>query len=279
MNPETEEGVLDEPVLDPAEVVEEQTTGDPADDDPGTDTATGETEPEAEVVVQIGDEKPEEEERAPSWIKELRQRNRDLAAENRALKSQQTVGTALGPKPTLEDFEFDSPKYEAALTDWMSRKQAFDARQADVERQTLAAQQAWNTKLAAYGTAKVALNVPDFDNAEAVVLETLSEQQQAIIVKGAKNPALVVLALGKNPKKAKELAGIADPVEFAFAVATVETQLKVTKRTPPAPNDAPVTNTAPRTGSEATLDKLRTEAAKTGDYSKVVEYRRKQKQT
>jgi type II secretory pathway component PulJ len=266
--------VADEPVEVAESVVEGQDTGDdaPGDVEPGPD-------PEAEVIVQIGEEKPEEEERAPSWVKELRQRNRDLAAENRRLRDNHAPEVlTLGKKPEMADFDFDAEKYESALQSWMQRKQAADAQQAETERKMQTAQQAWNTKLAAYGTAKTALNVPDFDNAEAIVLETLSEQQQAIIVKGAKNPALVVLALGKNPKKAKELAALADPVEFAVAVGTLETQLKVTKRTAPPPNDKPVTGTAPRTGTEASLDKLRAEAEKSGDFTKVVEYKRKMRE-
>jgi hypothetical protein len=50
------------------------------------------------------------------------------------------------------------------------------------------------------------------------------------MLQGADNPALVVYALGKNPKKAKELSEIKDPVKFAFAVAKLEKELKVTNR-------------------------------------------------
>jgi hypothetical protein len=77
--------------------------------------------------------------------------------------------------------------------------------------------------------------VPNFEDAEGVVQETLSKPQQAIIVQGAKNPALVIYALGNNPTKARELARISNPVEFAFAVANLEAQLKVNRKTPPPP--------------------------------------------
>jgi hypothetical protein len=54
--------------------------------------------------------------------------------------------------------------------------------------------------------------------------------QQAILKKGAANPALMVLRTGTHPKKLQELASIKDPVKFAVAVGKLETEVKVTKR-------------------------------------------------
>jgi hypothetical protein len=107
-------------------------------------------------------------------------------------------------------------------------------------------------------------------------METLNVTQQGVVLQGATNPALVVYALGKNPKRAKELAAITDPVRFAFAVAQLEMQLKVTPRTkPPAPERSLPAGTAPVSGgSDTTLERLREEASRTGDMTKVVAYKR-----
>lgn len=247
----------------------------------GNDTVSGgdgNDSLEGEVTVQIGNEKPPAEEKAPGWVREVRQKNRELAKENAELRKkmdgQQTV--AVGKEPTLEEFDYDADKFKSAYATWLQKKSKADADAAKVVEVQKADQVAWQGKLDAYGTAKAAIKVPDIDEAEALVQETLSEKQQAIILKGAKNPALLVYALGKNPAKVKELAGLTDLVEFAFAVANVESQLKITKKpAPPAP-EKKVEGTGAKSGSiDSTLDRLRADAEKTGDYSKVHAHKNK----
>ena len=87
---------------------------------------------------------------------------------------------------------------------------------------------AWDAKLAGYNAAKADLKARDFEDAEAVIADTLSVTQQGIILDGAEKPALLVYALGKNPKKAAELAAITNPVAFAAAIGRLEASLKVT---------------------------------------------------
>ena len=88
-----------------------------------------------------------------------------------------------------------------------------------------------------------------------------------------------VYALGKNPKKLAELASIKDPVRFAVAVAKLETQLKVSTRKPPPPPPKITSGSAPVSGSvDSTLERLRAEAERTGDYTKVIQYKRSKRQ-
>lgn len=277
--------------------------GEAADGAPGTTTeaAAGEageggegTDDDGELVVSIGDEPTESDDidpdgkPAPSWLKDLRKANQEKARENRRLKEQieQLKRTAtpaapvtLGEKPTLESCDYDATKLATELDAWYARKSEVDAQQAEVEKKVKAEAEQWQTTLAAYGNAAKTLKVPDFADAEDTVKDTLSVTQQGIIVHGADNPALVVYALGKNPKKAAELAAIADPVKFAFEVAKLEAKLKVkTTRTAPAP-ETRVRSTVPGASSvDNQLEKLREEAAKTGDMSKVLQYKRRQRQ-
>ena len=119
------------------------------------------------------------------------------------------------------------------------------------------------------------MRVRDYEDAESTTQEALSEVQQGILLQGADNPALVVYAIGKNPKRAKELAAISDPVKFAFAVAKLEKELKVTTRKPPPPPESPVKSSGRTAGTvDNQLDRLRAEALKTGDLSKVLAYKR-----
>lgn len=244
-----------------------------------------ETDAPEEVTVTIGDEEapnPEEDEtKAPEWVRELRKKNREDQKRIRELEDQlkgakpdHAAATSPSVKPTLEDCDFDSEVYEQKLTEWFERKRKADEAAEKAEEAAKAQQTAWQSKLDAYGQAKAALKVPDYDEAEATAQDLFNVTQQGIIVQGADNAAMVIYALGKNPKKAKELGAITDPVKFAFAIAKLETQLKVTsKRTAPAPEKV-ITGTGRTSGGDSTLDRLRAEAEKTGDYSKVVAYKR-----
>jgi hypothetical protein len=237
-----------------------------------------------EVTVSIGDESPpaEDEERAaPEWVRDLRKQHRELQKRVREYEArEQTAPIAqkpvVGPKPKLEDHDYDTDRYETALEAWYAQKAQADKAEREAQAQVEEAQRAWQAKLDGYGKAKADLKVRDYDEAEHTVMETLNVTQQGVVLQGATNPALVVYALGKNPKRAKELAAITDPVRFAFAVAQLEMQLKVTPRTkPPAPERSLPAGTAPVSGgSDTTLERLREEAARTGDMTKVVAYKR-----
>ncbi len=267
------------------------------DNSGGLDTGTGDgdsvdsadpNDDSDEVTVSIGDEAPpaqEEHTPAPEWVKELRKSNRELQRQNRELQGKlQTTGqtepkpAALGKKPSLEDHDYDADKFEVALSDWFERKRKADDIAARQEAEIANQQKAWQTKLESYTTAKTALKVKDFEDAEAVAQELFSVTQQGVILQGADNPALVIYAIGKNPKKAKELATIKDPVKFAFAVAKLEKELKVTPRKTAPPPEKVVTGTGRSSGAvDSTLERLREEAARTGNMTKVIAYKRQKK--
>ena len=236
-----------------------------------------------EVIVSIGEEAPPPDEpaHAPEWVRELRKTNRELQRQNRELqgKLQNTAQTeikpvSLGPKPKLEDHDYDAEKYEEALTTWFERKRQADEVNARQEAEVMNQQKAWQAKLDGYGKAKAELRVKDFDDAEAVAQELFNVTQQGVMLQGADNPALVVYALGKNPKKAQELAAIKDPVKFAFAVAKLEKDLKVTNRRAAPPPERVVSGTGRVSGAvDSTLERLREEAARTGNMTKVIQYK------
>lgn len=237
-----------------------------------------------EVIVSIGEPPPQDDEEAPQesapdWVRELRKNYRELQREKRELEQKLKATQApaprptLGPKPTLEGCDYDAEKYEADLERWYEQKRAADAEVAKLQAARQAEEQEWQAKLQGYAKARTQLKVRDFEDAEHTVLEALNETQQGIILAGCKNPAMVVYAIGKNPGKAKELAAIQDPVKYAFAVAELEGQLKVSTRKAPPP-ERTISGSGPLSGSvDATLDRLRKEAERTGDYSKVMRYR------
>jgi len=241
-----------------------------------------EVEDTEEVVVSIGEEAPPPEEHtpAPEWVKELRKTNREKERRIRELEARlqttqiENKPIALGKKPTLEEHDYDAERFEASLADWFERKRQADEANAKQEAEVMNQQKAWQSKLDGYSKAKAELRVKDYEDAEEVAQQLLSVVQQGVVLQGAENPALVVYALGKNPAKAKELAEIKDPVKFAFAVAKLEKELKVSnRRQAPAPERI-VTGTGRSSGAvDSTLERLREEAARTGNMTKVIQYK------
>lgn len=244
-----------------------------------------EQQPEAEedeVVVSFGDDEPEAKEGpAPTWVKELRQQNREL---KRKLKELETVAQPrapeLGPKPTLEACDYDADKFEAELLSWNARKAKADE---EAQKRKQAAEQSekeWQGRLQTYSQQKAALKVRDFDDAEDAVREVLNTIQQGIILQAADDPAKLVYALGRNPSKAAELAAERDPVRFAAKVAKMEVQLKVTTRKPAVqPESRPTGSGTPPATSSARLEKLKADAERTGDFTQYFAAKRKLKGT
>lgn len=268
------------------ETTETEEQPEPTETKPEAEETEDEDAIEDEVQVTIGEAKPVEEPKqaAPAWVRELRRKERELQREVRELRAKlqttpaENKPAALGPKPKLEDHDYDAEEYETALANWFERKRVADEHARKAKEAEEGERQAWQSRLDAYGKAKASLRVRDYEDAEAVVVDTLNVTQQGIIVSGAENPAVITYALGKDPAKLKELAAITDPVKFSFAVAKLETQLKVTpKAKPPTPEQSPK-GSAPKTNAiDSTLERLRDEAQRTGNADRLLAYKRQLK--
>lgn len=243
-----------------------------------------------EVVITLGDEEtpPQEEDEGkhnPELVKKLRKLHKEQARENRELKAQLEALTKvenkpieLGPKPKLSDYDYDEDEFDKAIDEWHQNKLVYEQEQQNIKKEQEAQQEAWNNRLEVYSEHKDKLKVKDFEESEYTVTTTLNPTQQGMIVEGADNPAALVYALGKHPGKLKELASIESPVKFAFEVAKLEAKMKVTTRKSPPPPEKKVKGNGSLSGTvDSTLERLRSEAEKTGDYSKVIAYKRKKK--
>ena len=183
------------------------------DDDVETSEAEADDEDE-DVIVSINGEAPdleeEEEARAPEWVRDLRKQYRDEKKRSKELEQklqrleqgQAPAAQTLGDKPTLDSVDYDTERYETEIATWYEKKRSHDQQQASVQAEQQSVQNDWNKKLEGYHSSKASLKVKDYDIAEDVVQDNLSVMQQGMIVQGAENPALLVYALGKNPKKA-----------------------------------------------------------------------------
>lgn len=266
----------------------------PGAEDLSTDGASGEGGDEDEFAFQFGDEAPptstsQEQQDAPQWVKDLRKQHTQLQRENRELQAklqgqqpQETAVPTLGAKPKLENFDYDEGKFDEAIGKWYADKAKVDAAQAEQRKDAEARQRALDERSLAYRRGAESLKVKNFKELEDAVVVALSPEQQGILLAGADNAHLLVAALGTYPTKLKTLAQIKDPVRFAFAAAKLEKELKVSNRTAnkPAPEGRVSSSSgAPAAGGgEKKLEQLRAEAEKTGDYTKVVAYKRQLKQ-
>ena len=243
---------------------------------------------EPEMVITIGDEAPPQEDDfdgkpAPVWVKELRREAKEKARRIRELEQElqkaqpAPQAPTLPEKPTLESCGYDEEAFTAKLDQWHEKKRAVDEAKRAAEAEQDKANKAWQAKLAGYEAAKKALKVSDFAEAEENVRTLLTPVQQSVIVNGAKNPALLVYAIDKHPK-AKELAAIKDPIEFAFAAARLEAQVQMRPKTQaPAPEKVVRGNVAGAIAVDRAYEKLVEEAQRTGDATKLREFRQQKR--
>lgn len=270
---------------------EEKQLIDDVEHDPEVELETEETEDEGEIVVSIdGEEASEKEEAepAPEWVKDLRKKHRELERENRDLRAKVSAANGmenapaiLPKKPRLDDdgIDYDQEKYEAELDAWYAKKADFDRQERENEKAEAEKQNSFNAKLESYNQAREKIRVPDFEDAEGNLINALDRTQQGIIIDACENPALLVYALGRNQGKLNELAAIKNPVQFAYAVSKLENTMKVTKKTAVAEVEKmpPSFGGKSVASADKNLDRLRAEAEKTGDYSKVMQYKKQLK--
>lgn len=254
----------EEPEEKPEEAKEEVPEGEPAPDG----------KPESSVIRNLR-------KLAKDKDKALRERERELREAREKLNAYtKPAEPVLGEKPTLEKCDYDAERFERELDEYKERKRKIDEKAAAEKAAQEAEAKRWQDKVAAYANRKAELAIPDFEEAESVVFDLLDQTQQGILAHGAKDSAIIVYALGKNEAECKRIAGIKDPIEFAFAVADFQTRLEgkmkgSTKKPATAP-EAVVRGTGSTAGTvSATLARLREEAGRTGDYTKVNEYRSK----
>lgn len=254
------------------------------------DEGDSETDPEdEELVISLDGEEPEKEEdehkEAPQWVKDLRKssredkkRIRDLEKQISIKKESAEIVPKLGKKPEFEDegIDCDADVFAEKLDEWHAQKADYDKAQIKVEAKKAEDAKLWQSRVDIYEEKKSSIKVKDYDEAEEVVRDTLSVTQQGIILQAAEDPAILVYAIGKNPKKAEELKSITDPVLFTAAITRLEGKMTVGKRKAATRPEKRVNGNSQST-ADSTLTKLREEAGKTGDFNKVNAYKRKLK--
>lgn len=252
-------------------------------DETAQDAVQADAEVESgELEISIEGDSPPPEQQDSSVIREMRKALREAEKERKRLRDElesvKNPKQELGPKPTLEQFDYDADAFESALLKWSDDKRKVDAESAKQREAQEAEQRTYAERLERYNAEKRSLKIAGYDEAEATVAETLNVTQQSVLVKYFDRPAVLVAAIGSNPETAKRLSAITDPIQFAFAVRDLESKVKTTPRKPPAPE--PKVSSAGRSiPYEARLKELQAQADRTGDSTEVIRFLRSQRQS
>lgn len=259
------------------------------DDDLHTDTDTPDAEidpaDDEDVEVTFGekpdDDAQDDDDGETPVIRAMRKREREKDKELRKTKrelellrqQQQPANTEpeLPPKPTLESCGWDETEFEQKLDEWKERSKAVESVKAEQ-------QQAVQARLKSYQEQAKTLKAKDFKEAEDEVATVFDPTRQSILLEAADNPALLVYALGKNPDQLERLSKITSLAKFAAELGKLEKEMKVSRtNTKPAPTDTNLRGSAPvSTGGSVNkkLAQLEAEAERTGDRTKLIQYKR-----
>ena len=276
-----------DPIEDDQEVESQEDPEETQDESNQSDDETSEDE---EFVITAGDEEPEPSDDddfsgkpAPAWVKDLRKKEREARKRIKELEAQvQQAKPAdkpieVGPKPKLADFDYDEDDFESAVEQWHERKRQVEQQQAAKQAEEEKAKQAWQAKMQSYEERRqnVASKVRDFEEVEEAAKDKLTATQQGILIHAADNPELILYHLGKNPKKAQELSEITDPIQFAFAAAKLDSQMKIQTRKPSTQPERKPSGSAGLSGAvDQKLAQLEAKAAKTGDRTELIKYKK-----
>lgn len=269
---------------------EDENQGDPEETQDESNQSDDETSEDEEFVITVGDEEPEPSDEddfsgqpAPTWVKDLRKQSREDKKRIKELEAQLQKSQPaekpieVGAKPKLSDFDYDEDQFESAVEQWHERKRQVDQQQASKRTEEEQAQQAWQTKMQSYEERRqtVAAKVRDFEEVEEAAKDKLTPTQQGILIHAAENPELIMYHLGKHPNKAKELAEITDPIQFAFAAAKLDSQMKIQTRKPSTQPERKPSGSAGLAGAvDKKLAQLEAKAAKTGDRTELIKYKK-----
>ena len=269
------DGADDTPIAE-GEVLE--LAGFPEDDAP----SPIEGEEDEFPVIAFSDD-PEEGEDETPLIKQLRQQVRDLSRKVNRRADEPEVSNdpepVVPPIPQIEDFEYDTDRHSEAIK---ARDAARDAhaewRHRQTERESKR-QTAEQERARAIEQQRKSLGVSDYEARAAEVHDRMSEQQIAILVSGADNPAQLIYALGRSPSRLDQLAGETNLAKFAVMIGKMEKDIRVMKRKAPPPESRVTGATASTavTNDSKELAKLEAEADRSGDRSKVIAYKRSMK--
>lgn len=194
--------------------------------------------PEQEEVNEQDEQAPApaEEPKESSVMKQMRAALREKEREVRELRAKTAAPAPDAPKdpgemPDIEQFDYDTEAYRAAIHKWNADKLKFEGyrKQQEAEQQQIV--QKYEAAKARFDTegAKIA----GFQDAVADVASALSlEQQNALLLRVPDVAHRIVMALHRNPAELERIARITDPVDYGIELGKLQALAKSAPRKP-----------------------------------------------
>lgn len=174
-------------------------------------------------------------------------------------------------KPTLESCDFDEVVFEQRYDEWQEQEHQQKQSRSQQEKE-------WEDQKARYRKSKeiVSSKASDYDISEDLVKADFSIEQQTILVRALDLPAQMVYAIGKNARLRERLAKIKDPITFTKEVTKLELMAtkKISPHKPPPEQRVQGGTGGKISRKDASLERLRAEAERTGDMTDLLKYKR-----
>lgn len=281
------------------EAITEDEVTDNEDVNEGTIDDEEDEDDEGEIVVSIGDDDPDEDEdltveqeddsdtikKMRAAFKDKSEQGKERDARLKELEDKEAERQAakdkieLRDKPKRDDYEYgQDDKYDDDLIAWNEDKKKHDAKKQSKEDEAKQFQTTYDDRLQGFNTRKKSIAVDDYDAVENKIKGYLSDEQQSIGVYTLNKPEMVFLALSRNSKELERISKITEPLILASELGKIEARLKTTKRKAPPPETRLKGTAAIGGASDKHLEKLERDSEKTGDRTKILKYKREQKE-
>lgn len=264
---------------DADELEQENVDADERNDD-AADVETDSDEEADEEVLTFGDDLAEERPDDSSVIKHLRNELKETREKLREVAAPKPEAIAVGPEPTMADCDYDEDKFKDAWREWNERTEAAERQKGEAERSRQRQVEEWEAEKKRFADSKASLPYADVEEAELTVAAALNEAQGGVLVAAAQQPAKLMYALYKHPAKLEALAKQTNLVKLAAEIGRLEKDLKMTKRrkTPDPETVERGSGSASAGRKDKHLEKLEKEAERTGERSKLIQYKKSLKE-
>lgn len=252
---------------------------DVADEGGDEDGHAGDQHDDGDVEIEVeGEEQVDETPLQKHLRDQIRIRDRELAE---LRKGQHRAPVDAGPKPTIDEFDYDQDKFDEAYDAWAERKRQANEAQTTTQAQTQAAADKFERSRIAYQAKAQVLGVKNFQSAEDRVKDTLGADYLGWIVQYADEPVKLVAALGQNPHLLDSIADEPDPMLRLKKLLRMETKVTVKRKAPPPPEaDTIQRGSAPlaAVSADKQAEKLLEKAGRTGNMTEYNRYMKAQRE-
>jgi len=268
--------VDDEPLDLTDEMIEQDAA--PNDEEYGDEERSDGEEDTDETIITFADE-VDADVSENAVIRSLRQQLKN--ERSRRLQGATALNNHPDPEPdiparpkSVEDFDWDVERFNSALDAHLAGKDEHSAWKAREEKRLSERTAHEAERGQKFEQQRKALGVRDYEARAALVRDRLSEEQLFHLIDKSDNPAQIIYALGRSESRLDALASEQDIGAFIFKLGQNSKDIKVTKKTAPTPESRVRGASAPMAiGGDKQLEKLEKDAAKTGDRTKLIQYR------